>query len=121
MISMEAEKRRRRPAGGSGAPPLDTDRKEPEDGLLETVRRFATDRLAGARGSHAWDHTLRVLTLCERIGRVEGADMTVLRVAALLHDIGRSRQDASGGSVCHAVKGAELAQPVISGLALSVA
>ena len=35
--------------------------------------------------------------------------MEVLRIAALLHDIGRLEQDASGGTVCHAEKGAEMA------------
>jgi uncharacterized protein len=87
--------------------------------MLEAVGRFAAERLAGARGSHAWDHTLRVLRLCERIGRVEGADMTVLRVAALLHDIGRSEQDETAGAVCHAEKGEELARPVVAALTLS--
>lgn len=72
-----------------------------------------------ARGSHGWDHTLRVYRLCERIGSVEGADLSVLRAAALLHDIGRIQEDESNGGICHAQKGAELARPLVGGLALT--
>ena len=72
-----------------------------------------------ARGSHAWDHTLRVFQLCEKIGRAEKADMDVVRVAALLHDIGRSRQDDTNGQICHAHKGAEMAVDMIQDLPLT--
>ncbi len=75
--------------------------------------------LEGARGSHAWDHTLRVCRLCERIGPLENADMEVLRIAALLHDVGRGEQDASGGRVCHAEQGAVLAEPLVKSLSLA--
>jgi uncharacterized protein len=35
---------------------------------------------------HGFDHVLRVLALCERLGRELGADLEILRAAALLHD-----------------------------------
>jgi uncharacterized protein len=35
---------------------------------------------------HGFDHVLRVLALAERLGRELGADLEVLRAAALLHD-----------------------------------
>jgi len=69
-----------------------------------------------AKGSHAWDHTLRVCELCRQIGPQEGADMAVLISAAYLHDIGRAYEDATNGSVCHAKKGAALAIPIVAGL-----
>ena len=71
------------------------------------------------KGSHAWDHTQRVVALCQRIGDAEHADLTVLQIAAYLHDIGRSYQDNSNGAICHAEKGAQLAEPLIKDLALS--
>jgi uncharacterized protein len=80
---------------------------------------MAEQHFAGARASHDWDHILRVVRLCEHIGEVEGADMDVLRAAALLHDIGRMHQDATAGAICHAEKGAEMAQPVVAELPLS--
>jgi uncharacterized protein len=35
--------------------------------------------------------------------------MEVLKIAAYLHDVGRSHQDESKGTICHAEKGAEIA------------
>jgi uncharacterized protein len=87
--------------------------------LLFQVRSFARDCFHDARGSHDWEHTLRVVRLCRRIGAGEGADMTVLLVAAYLHDVGRVAQDRSCGGVCHAEMGLRLAEPLISHLALS--
>lgn len=45
---------------------------------------------------HDFDHILRVLALSERIAAVEGADLWVVRMAALLHDWGRAEAQASG-------------------------
>lgn len=64
--------------------------------LVEEARR----RFDGQDPAHDWQHNLRVLAMCERIGREEGADMTVLRLAALLHDIGRAEERQTGE--CHA-------------------
>jgi uncharacterized protein len=89
------------------------------NGRIERVRAAAWEMLHGARGSHAWDHTLRVYRLCQRIGPPEEADMEVLCIAALLHDVGRGRQDASNGAVCHAEQGALLAAPLVRSLSLS--
>ena len=89
--------------------------------MLDTVSELAYKHFQGARGSHNWDHTLRVCRLCERLGSVEGVDLDVLLVAAYLHDIGRSHQDDSSGAVCHAEKGARMAAPIVEKLALSKA
>jgi uncharacterized protein len=62
---------------------------------------------------------LRVYGLCERIGKAEGADMVVVKIAAYLHDIGRSVQDQSAGKVCHAAEGAKLAREIVGQLPLS--
>lgn len=72
-----------------------------------------------ARSSHDWDHSLRVYNLCARIGDKEGADMTTLRIAALLHDIGRHAQDVSRGAICHAQHGARMAGPAVRQLPVS--
>lgn len=65
------------------------------------------------RKSHDWEHTERVLNLCLRIGGKEGADIEVLRFAAILHDIGREEQDKKKGLVCHAEIGAEMAKDIL--------
>jgi uncharacterized protein len=43
---------------------------------------------AHADSAHDFDHVLRVVQLADRIARAEGADVEIVRTAALLHDIG---------------------------------
>jgi uncharacterized protein len=83
------------------------------DEVIETVRREARCFFESARGSHDWDHTERVLRLCLSIGRKEKADLDVLRLAALLHDVGRAEEDRSNGKVCHGRAGAALARRIL--------
>jgi uncharacterized protein len=89
--------------------------------LSSTIRRLALQQFKTARGSHDWDHTLRVHRLCRKIGAKEKADMDVLSVSAYLHDIGRSAEDHAKGAVCHAEKGAHMAETLIRHLPLSPA
>lgn len=86
--------------------------------LVDDICRHAQQAFADASGSHDWQHSLRVHKLCRRIGPEEGADMVVLEAAAYLHDIGRASQDASNGSVCHAAKGARMAEALIAPMPL---
>lgn len=96
--------------------------ERPDPGAAPAVvraRRMARQLLDGGRSSHDWEHTLRVYRLCCDIGPREGADMIVLQVAALLHDIGRSHQDDSHGAVCHAERGAAMAADLVAALPLA--
>jgi len=86
---------------------------------LEELERWAHACFDRAQGSHDWEHTRRVLALCRHIGRAEKADAVVLHAAACLHDIGRARQDQSGGQICHARQGVEMARPVVAVLPVS--
>ncbi|MDI6795401.1 MAG: HD domain-containing protein [Desulfatibacillaceae bacterium] len=86
--------------------------------LEEEVRLAARPFFDGSAASHDWDHTLRVAALAKAIGQKEGADLLVVRLAAYLHDIGRSCQDKSAGAICHAQKGCELALPILANLPL---
>ncbi|UFJ39999.1 HD domain-containing protein [Brevibacillus humidisoli] len=65
----------------------------------------------GQDPAHDWSHNLRVMALCERIGREEGAEMTVLRLAALLHDIGRAEERRT--KECHAQISARQCEPML--------
>ena len=81
--------------------------------LFPDIRREAETYFHSARGSHDWDHTRRVLRLCLRIGRKEKANLDILRLAALLHDIGRQEEDKSNGMICHGRTGAALARRIL--------
>ncbi len=81
--------------------------------LRAAVRAEAETFFRKARGSHDWDHTERVLRLCLKIGRKERADLGVLELAALLHDVGRDAEDVSNGRVCHGRAGAALAARIL--------
>jgi uncharacterized protein len=76
---------------------------------IEDIKAFSVKCFSNARGSHDWGHTERVYNLCMHIGRVEGADLEVLKIAAHLHDVGRPYEDETEGRICHAEKGAQMA------------
>jgi len=60
-------------------------------------------------GGHDFDHVLRVLKLAERIARAEGADLAVVRTAALLHDVGEGE-----GRHDHHLRGAAIAHEILA-------
>ncbi len=61
-------------------------------------------------GGHDFDHVLRVLATAERIAQAEGADLAVVRTAALLHDIGENEDRAR-----HHLLGAARARVLLAG------
>ncbi len=81
--------------------------------LFTQIRKETKHYFVNAKGSHDWQHTERVYNLCMHIGEKENADLEILKLAALLHDIGREYQDKTNGEVCHAEKGAHLAREVM--------
>lgn len=93
--------------------------EDPQADPVTFVQQIARQHFDDAKGSHDWDHTLRVIRLCEHIGPIEHADMKVLLIAASLHDIGRAHQDQSNGKICHAEKGAEISKTIIRDLPLT--
>ncbi len=84
------------------------------DLIIEKIKKHAKEIFSNSRGSHDWEHTLRVYELSLHIGKKENADLPILKISALLHDIGRENQDKSNGKICHAEKGAELARDLLS-------
>lgn len=85
--------------------------------LIEEVETEAKKYFVDASGCHDWTHVERVRALAKRIGRAESADMFVVEVAALLHDVSRGEEMRKGGMFCHAEHGAEEAKQIIVRLA----
>ncbi len=83
------------------------------EGRIAAIREEARAHFQQARGSHGWDHTERVLKLALHLGQAEGADLAVLELAAILHDIGRHQEDLSLGKICHAEEGARMAAEIL--------
>jgi uncharacterized protein len=55
--------------------------------IIEKTSEYVRQTLAGAEGGHDWWHIYRVWKLAKKIGAEEGADLFVVELAALLHDI----------------------------------
>jgi uncharacterized protein len=60
--------------------------------------------------AHDFDHVLRVTTLAIEIAQAEGADVEIVRTAALLHDIG-----LDNGRIGHEEVAAQRAQEILAG------
>lgn len=73
------------------------------------IYEFVKFTLESAPGCHDFDHTLRVLRNAEKLAaEMPEADLQIIRLAALLHDISRPEDMSAKGKICHACKGAEL-------------
>lgn len=82
--------------------------------LIEKTRDFAM-HFFEREGTHGFSHVERVFNLCLHIGREEGADLEILALAALLHDIARPLEDV-GKVEDHAAEGARIAKRFLLGL-----
>lgn len=90
-------------------------------GRVKTEKLWAISREFCEKegGSHGPDHSERVYYMALAIGRKMDARIDILAAAALLHDIGRGEETASRGAICHALRGAELADPFLQELNFS--
>lgn len=64
----------------------------------------AEELYRGSESAHDFDHVLRVARLGQRIAKAEGADVEVVRLAALLHDVpvAEARSDHHRAAAEHA-------------------
>lgn len=77
---------------------------------FEELKKEVKNKFFNFHNSHDFDHTERVLNLAIKIGEKENADLEIIELAALLHDIGRKDEDESKGKICHAEQGKILAR-----------
>jgi uncharacterized protein len=86
--------------------------------LLPSLQSLVENQLANSPACHDWEHTLRVLANARHLARVEGADMTLVEFAAILHDVGRPAELADQGKTCHARLGGALSKSILYGLGI---
>jgi uncharacterized protein len=68
--------------------------------IIKKTEKFVKDKLYGEGTGHDWWHTLRVWKMAKKIGKEEGANLFVVELAALLHDIADWKfQDGGDDSV----------------------
>lgn len=83
-----------------------------------TIKQIETEArtfFENASGCHDWTHVERVRALALRIGKMETADLGILEIATLLHDIGRSYEMKKGSiKFCHAEMGAKMAIGILN-------
>lgn len=80
--------------------------------IIEQTRQYVSEVLADEPSTHDMFHIERVEDLCMRIREKEGGDEQVLRLAALLHDVGIVKEHQQGGD--HAQYSAEIAQEFLT-------
>ncbi len=81
--------------------------------IKEKIEKQAKKFFKQASACHDWTHIERVTKLALKIGKKEKADLDVLEVASLLHDIGRKEEIKNKGIFCHAEEGAKLARDIL--------
>ncbi len=59
--------------------------------IINKTKKFVKRTLEGAEGGHDWFHTKRVLANSIHIAKKENANLFVVQLAALLHDIADSK------------------------------
>jgi len=79
---------------------------------LIKIQKIAEKEYQKNPNDHGFDHILRVVNLCRKIGRAEGAKMKILLPAALLHDLGQAEETADN-SLDHAEIGAKKAEKIL--------
>ena len=84
--------------------------------MKEKIIEYMENMLWNSGSSHDIDHTLRVRDLCMKIWKAEWADLEILEIAALLHDIWRPKEFETKWKICHAEYWANLAKDFLQNL-----
>ena len=73
--------------------------------LVEETAAFVKKELSDAEAGHDWWHTYRVWQNAKQIGKQENADMLIVELAALLHDIADAKfhggDETIGPAIAH--------------------
>ena len=79
---------------------------------MQRIDQFVRNILTGKElGAHAYDHTIRVCSIAIEIGKSMGANLKVLRAAAMLHDVGRPREKETG--ISHSILSGQMSKDIL--------
>ena len=70
-----------------------------EETILQLTENYVKDQLSKDSSGHDWQHTQRVRKLALQIADRENADLFLVELAALLHDLGDYKLHQGDGSV----------------------
>ena len=77
--------------------------------IEERAKKYFID----SSGCHDWQHVERVRKNALKIAKVEKADLVIVELSALFHDIAKNLEIKKQGKFCHAEKGAEMAAEIL--------
>lgn len=81
--------------------------------LFSKIREEIKPYFEGENGCHDLEHTERVLKNAEHIAKKEGANLEIVALSALLHDVGRKEELKLKKKICHAEIGAKIAREIL--------
>lgn len=81
----------------------------------QKVQEIVIKELTEADAGHDFNHVMRVYNLCIKLSKgIKDVDSEVLRLAALLHDIGGVKElKDNSGQTCHAEESAKMARKIL--------
>ena len=84
--------------------------------IIEEIKKIVEKEMEGTDPSHDFLHVTRVYNLCLKIAKYEqNVDLEILKLAALLHDIARLKEDFDEtGKIRHEVEGAKMAEEILT-------
>ena len=68
--------------------PTPENNQQQMEAIINNTIEYVKKELQGESSGHDWWHTYRVLQTAVHIGEQEGADLDIIKLAALLHDVG---------------------------------
>jgi len=80
---------------------------------ISSIEDEAKVYFKGASGCHDWSHVERVKKLALHIGKIEKANLKLLEIAVLLHDIGRRDEMKAKGTFCHAIQSGKISRKIL--------
>jgi uncharacterized protein len=74
--------------------------------VLKDLEKQAKKFFDNANSCHGWDHTIRVCSIAKKLCEKEKADLEIVLISAIFHDICKPEEMVLKGKICHAKEGA---------------